>query len=99
MRRYAARRSSLVRPSSSRPRTRPAAPVSTPLARVDPFMSGKLCHYLPTPESSRNLPQESLPDEGRMPARLHRWDEIALEKITEMVSQKIVCGEREMLAQ
>ena len=34
-----------------------------------------------------------------MPARLHRWDEIALEKVTEMVSQKIVCGEREMLAQ
>ena len=32
-------------------------------------------------------------------ARLHRWDEIALEKITEMVSQKIICGEREMLAQ
>jgi quercetin dioxygenase-like cupin family protein len=34
-----------------------------------------------------------------MPARLHRWDEIALEKVTEMVSQKIVSGEREMLAQ
>ena len=34
-----------------------------------------------------------------MPARLHRWDEIALEKITEMISQKIVAGEREMLAQ
>ena len=34
-----------------------------------------------------------------MPARLHRWDEIALEKITEMVSQKIIPGEREMLAQ
>lgn len=32
-------------------------------------------------------------------ARLHRWDEIALEKITEMMSQKIVAGEREMLAQ
>jgi quercetin dioxygenase-like cupin family protein len=32
-------------------------------------------------------------------AVLHRWDEIALEKITEMVSQKIVAGEREMLAQ
>ena len=32
-------------------------------------------------------------------ARLHRWDEIALEKITEMISQKIVAGEREMLAQ
>jgi unsaturated pyranuronate lyase len=30
---------------------------------------------------------------------LHRWDEIALEKITEMVSRKIVSGEREMLAQ
>jgi quercetin dioxygenase-like cupin family protein len=34
-----------------------------------------------------------------MAAQLHRWDEIALEKITEMVSQKIVAGEREMLAQ
>ena len=32
-------------------------------------------------------------------ARVHRWDEIALEKITEMISQKIVTGEREMLAQ
>ena len=31
--------------------------------------------------------------------RLHRWDEIALEKITEMVSQKIIAGDREMLAQ
>src|SRR5882762_6863606 len=37
----------------------------------------------------------------RMPARirLHRWDEIALEKVTEMISRKIVSGEREMLAQ
>ena len=34
-----------------------------------------------------------------MNARLHRWDEIALDKITEMISQKIVAGEREMLAQ
>ncbi len=32
-------------------------------------------------------------------ARLHRWDEIALEKITEMVSQKLIAGEREMMAQ
>ena len=32
-------------------------------------------------------------------ARLHRWDEITLEKITEMVSQKFIAGEREMLAQ
>ena len=31
--------------------------------------------------------------------RLHRWDEIALEKVTEMISRKIVAGEREMLAQ
>jgi unsaturated pyranuronate lyase len=30
---------------------------------------------------------------------VHRWDEIALEKITEMISRKIVSGEREMLAQ
>ena len=36
-----------------------------------------------------------------MPARIriHRWDEIALEKVTEMISRKIVAGEREMLAQ
>jgi quercetin dioxygenase-like cupin family protein len=32
-------------------------------------------------------------------ARLHRWDEITLDKVTEMISQKIVAGEREMLAQ
>jgi quercetin dioxygenase-like cupin family protein len=32
------------------------------------------------------------------PARLHRWDEIALEKITEMISRKIVPGERLLLA-
>jgi len=31
--------------------------------------------------------------------RVHRWDEIALEKITEMISQKIIAGERQMLAQ
>ncbi len=31
--------------------------------------------------------------------RLHRWDEIALEKVTEMVSRKVVTGEREMIAQ
>jgi quercetin dioxygenase-like cupin family protein len=32
-------------------------------------------------------------------ARVHRWDEIALEKITEMMSQKVVAGDRQMLAQ
>ena len=31
--------------------------------------------------------------------RLHRWDELALEKVTEMISRKIVTGEREMVAQ
>ena len=34
-----------------------------------------------------------------MPSRLYRWDEIALDKVTEMVSQKIVSGDRETLAQ
>jgi quercetin dioxygenase-like cupin family protein len=32
-------------------------------------------------------------------ARLHRWDEIALEKVTEMISRKLVTGAREMIAQ
>jgi quercetin dioxygenase-like cupin family protein len=31
--------------------------------------------------------------------RIHRWDEIALEKVTEVISRKIVTGEREMLSQ
>ncbi len=31
--------------------------------------------------------------------RLYRWDEIALEKVTEVISRKIVTGEREMLTQ
>jgi unsaturated pyranuronate lyase len=31
--------------------------------------------------------------------RLHRWDEIALEKVTELLSRKIIAGEREMVAQ
>ena len=31
--------------------------------------------------------------------RLHRWDEIALEKVTEMISRKIVTGEKEMIGQ
>ena len=33
------------------------------------------------------------------PYRLFRWDEIALEKVTEMVSRKFVSGERETVAQ
>jgi quercetin dioxygenase-like cupin family protein len=41
-------------------------------------------------------------EEPTVPAgtfRLYRWDEIALDKITEMVSRKFVSGERETLAQ
>src|SRR5215207_4656593 len=36
---------------------------------------------------------------GQTGVRLHRWDEIALDKVTEMLSRKIVTGEREMLVQ
>lgn len=36
---------------------------------------------------------------GSTGVRLHRWDEIALEKVTEMLSRKIVSGSREMLVQ
>jgi len=36
---------------------------------------------------------------GQASVRLHRWDEIALDKVTEMLSRKIVAGEREMLVQ
>ena len=36
---------------------------------------------------------------GTQTVRLHRWDELALEKVTEMISRKIVTGEREMVAQ
>ena len=35
----------------------------------------------------------------QLSVRLHRWDEIALDKVTEMISRKIVTGQREMLAQ
>jgi quercetin dioxygenase-like cupin family protein len=40
-----------------------------------------------------------VPSMGMHTVRLHRWDEISLEKVTEMVSRKIVTGDREMLAQ
>ena len=36
---------------------------------------------------------------GSKGVRLHRWDEIALDKVTELLSRKIVSGEREMLVQ
>src|ERR1044072_4524149 len=36
---------------------------------------------------------------GQASVRLHRWDEIALDKVTEMLSRKIVTGGRKMLVQ
>ena len=36
---------------------------------------------------------------GQNAVSLYRWDELALEKVTEMISRKIVSGEREMLTQ
>src|SRR6266498_1603566 len=44
-------------------------------------------------------PEPKLEARSLMSAQLHRWDEIALDKITEMVSRKIVVGTRQMLAQ
>jgi unsaturated pyranuronate lyase len=32
-------------------------------------------------------------------AALYRWDEIALDKVTEMLSRKVVSGDRQMLVQ
>ena len=40
-----------------------------------------------------------MPLMSTQPVRLHRWDEIALEKVTEMISRKLVTGEREMIGQ
>ena len=37
--------------------------------------------------------------QGKRPVRLYRWDEIALEKVTEMISRKIITGAREMVTQ
>jgi quercetin dioxygenase-like cupin family protein len=31
--------------------------------------------------------------------RVHRWDEIALEKVTEMISRKVISGDRATLTQ
>ena len=44
-----------------------------------------------------NSPFDSAQD--KRPVRLHRWDEIALEKVTEMISRKIITGEHEMVTQ
>jgi quercetin dioxygenase-like cupin family protein len=46
---------------------------------------------------------DAVPSKGAVvnppPVSLYRWDEIALDKVTEMISRKIVTGAREMLAQ
>jgi quercetin dioxygenase-like cupin family protein len=31
--------------------------------------------------------------------RLHRWDELSLERVTEMISRKVIAGERQTMAQ
>lgn len=37
--------------------------------------------------------------QARDAVRLYRWDELALEKVTEMIARKIISGERGMIAQ
>jgi quercetin dioxygenase-like cupin family protein len=53
-----------------------------------PFM---FAHYIIAGLSRRGFVAQTV--------SLYRWDELALEKVTEMISRKIVTGEREMLAQ
>ena len=53
--------------------------------------------YAPLHRTAR--PDQSTATWIKPTVRLHRWDEIALDKVTEMISRKIVTGEREMLAQ
>jgi len=53
----------------------------------------------PGPDYSTRLRWYMLQRMSSQTVRLHRWDEIALEKVTEMLSRKLVTGEREMIAQ
>src|ERR1043166_7504044 len=52
--------------------------------------------FMPSPKYHIGICSSSMSTET---VRLHRWDEIALEKVTEMLSRKIVTGAREMIAQ
>ena len=52
-----------------------------------------------SPSRSEAVPLAIIQSLSTNTVRLHRWDEIALEKVTEMISRKIVTGEREMVAQ
>ena len=83
------------------PDYRATAPSTVPplAARVDlAAVTGSRRHRaLDGPGADRVAPGDLAPGTMRMP--LYRWDEIALEKVTEMVSRKVVRGEREMLTQ
>src|SRR5687768_9375521 len=103
--------SSRVRPShvfSAVETARPALVVSVPLATVGGFIVAKLYQRVEwytlrqligraafTRPLTRPSKQAHIMDQPRV--RLHRWDEIALDKVTEMISRKIVTGEREMV--
>ena len=69
-------------------------PVCSGPTRRMQSITGAIIPVLSAPIPTRKDPEMSTPT-----VRLHRWDEIALEKVTEMISRKIVTGEREMLAQ
>ena len=100
--RYARSRSSAVRPSQ-----RALEPVAVAVrasgldASVEAFMSGKIIS--PGPDAIIRAKSHHGRDiyrhEHSDPVRLYRWDEIALEKVTEMISRKIITGEREMVTQ
>src|SRR2546428_1930991 len=64
-------------------------------------MSGDGAHHQQRLVGTLGLPADDIIG-GHMSTqtvRLHRWDEIALEKVTEMLSRKLVTGEREMIAE
>ena len=73
----------------------------TESSRIAPFTAVVRLHR--SPERSANRNEGAQPEGGAhmagQSARLHRWDEQALEKVTEMISRKMVTGEREMIAQ
>ena len=62
-------------------------------------MAVTACYSGPSRFSPIRPHPEGITDETQPTVRLHRWDEIALEKVTEMISRKIVTGDREMVAQ
>jgi quercetin dioxygenase-like cupin family protein len=71
--------------------------VPAPPGCYNPGFSGQ--NFTLQPSYFSLQPSERIVAVSTQTVRLHRWDEIALEKVTEMISRKIVTGEREMLAQ